>query len=327
VNVSASVGVVVIGRNEGERLVKCLQSLLPLGLPIVYVDSSSTDGSFDRAWQLGAHAVQLDLSLPFTAARARNFGFKALLELAPRLEYVQFVDGDCEVVSSWIPNALRFLEARPDVAVACGRRRERYPDASIYNSLCDMEWNTPIGEARACGGDALMRVHVLRDVGGYRDSLIAGEEPELCVRMRAAGWKIHRLDEEMTIHDAAMTRLTQWWKRNVRSGYAYAEGAHLHGAPPERHWVRESRSAWVWGAAFPLLIALALLTVGLPGALLALIYPAQVVRLALKRTGPLRERLAWAFFMVAGKFAEARGQLRFALRRLRAGPATLIEYK
>jgi GT2 family glycosyltransferase len=234
----ARVGVVAIGRNEGERLARCLASLDPAARPTVYVDSGSTDGSPDRARSLGAEVVALDLSVPFTAARARNAGFDRLLAVAPEVEYVQFADGDCEVDPNWIPTATAELDARPDVAVVCGRRRERFPAATVYNRLCDLEWAGPAGETLACGGDALVRVSALKAVGGYRPDLIAGEEPELCVRLRANGGKIVRLAAEMTRHDAAMTRFGQWWKRNVRAGHAFAQVSRLHARSPFGIWKR-----------------------------------------------------------------------------------------
>ncbi len=232
-------GAVVIGRNEGDRLRICLESILHLAVQTVYVDSGSTDSSVKMARDIGVEVVQLDMSIPFTAARARNEGFNRLLELEPGISYVQFVDGDCEMQHSWSEAALCFLQQHEYVAVVCGRRRERFPERSIYNLLCDIEWNTPIGEAKACGGDAMMRVQAFSGVQGFRNNLIAGEEPELCVRLRQAGWKIWRLVEEMTLHDAAMNRFSQWWKRSVRAGYAFAEGAAIHGAPPVGHWVEE----------------------------------------------------------------------------------------
>ena len=118
----------------------------------------------------------------------------------------------------------------------------------------------------------------LQAAGGYRDDLIAGEEPELCVRLRAAGWKIWRLDHEMTLHDAAMLHFAQWWRRQMRSGYAFAQGAHLHGRPPERHWVWESRRALMWGIGFPLAVIGAIFAWGWWGALLLLVYPLQILR-------------------------------------------------
>ena len=156
---------------------------------IVYVDSGSTDGSVELARSLGVDVVKLDLSTSFTAARARNVGLAHLLEADAPIKFVQFVDGDCEVVEGWIERAKRELDAQPNVAVVCGRRRERFPDISIYNRLCDMEWDTPIGETKACGGDAMMRVESFQQVDGFNPLLIAGEEPELCVRLRQKGGK------------------------------------------------------------------------------------------------------------------------------------------
>jgi GT2 family glycosyltransferase len=324
---NVSFGVVVIGRNEGERLVICLRSVASFQAPLVYVDSNSTDGSPQRARELGAQVLTLNMSRPFTAARARNAGFFALLQSHPDLSYVQFVDGDCEVISSWIPAAVAFMQSHTEVAVACGRRRERHPDASVYNMLCEMEWDTAVGPTKACGGDALVRVDAFRQVNGFRERLIAGEEPELCMRLRAAGWKVYRLDEEMTLHDAAMTRFSQWWKRATRAGYAFAEGASLHGAGTERHWVRESRSALFWGAALPLLIAVAVVVFGPVALLLVGVYPAQMVRLFLLERGSLYPRAVRAAFLVLGKFPEAIGQFKFALQRMRGGAVQLIEYK
>jgi len=293
----------------------------------VYVDSGSTDGSVALARQFGADVVALDLARPFTAARARNAGFERLLQLQPQLRWVQFVDGDCELAPGWLAEARRFLEARADLAVACGRLRERRPEASVYNQLCDIEWNTPVGEARACGGIAMMRVDALRAAGGFDEALIAGEEPELCVRLRAAGWRIWRLGAEMAWHDAAMTRFGQWWRRTLRGGYAFAQGAAMHGAPPERHWVRETRSALAWGAGVPLAALAAMALAGPWGALVLLAYPAQVGRLALRSGAAQPLRWRRPLFLVLGKLPEALGVLRFLLHRMQGRHGALIEYK
>ena len=322
-----TLAVVAIGRNEGERLRRCLASATAPGCCVVYVDSGSTDGSVQLARSLGAHVVTLDLSTPFTAARARNSGFAEAMRMHPDLRRVQFVDGDCEIVPGWLERASAFLDAHPQVAVVCGRRREREPERSIYNALCDDEWNTPVGPAKACGGDAMMRAEAFSAVAGYRESLIAGEEPELCVRLRARGWQIHRMDVEMTLHDAAMTHWTQWWQRSKRAGYAFAEGAELHGAPPERHWVRETRSAQLWAGAVPIVAGI-LALLGSPWAWLALaVYPAQVARLYWRGAGPTRLRLARAALLVTGKFAELTGQFSYFAHKVRGVRGHLIEYK
>lgn len=325
-NADTTVGVVIIGRNEGERLVRCLASI-PAGIQrIIYVDSGSTDGSRQAAEAAGAVVVELDMTRPFTAARARNAGFA---ELGSRgaVDFVQFIDGDCVLQPDWVEGAAEFLVRHPRVAVACGRRREFFPENSIYNRLCDQEWDTPVGRTSSCGGDALMRVSAFQDVGGFRDGMIAGEEPELCVRLRAAGWEIWRLDAEMTRHDAAILNMGQWWKRTWRSGHAFAEGAALHGAPPERHSVGAVRRILIWGLALPLVILGLAITVSWWALVLLLVYPLQVFRLALR--GGIGNRTSWerAFFLVIGNFPEAFGVLEYHWRRLVGKPAGIIEYK
>jgi GT2 family glycosyltransferase len=322
----ANVGAVVIGRNEGARLEACLRSLHEQTACLVYVDSGSTDDSLAVATRFRADVVELDNSIPFSAARARNEGFKLLRKVMPDAAYVQFVDGDCEVAPDWVETAANFLDSDNSAAVVCGRRRERYPHKSLYNLLCDIEWDTPIGEARACGGDALMRIDAFEGVTGFREDLISGEEPELCFRLRQKGWRIWCLNAEMTLHDAAMTRFAQWWRRSVRTGYGYAEGALLHGQDSERYLVRASLRAWIWALVLPLGIAL-LSRAHMAWLWLLLIYPLQVGRLALAGTRTRRENWVHAFFLVLGKFPEALGQLYLLFNRILRRRNKLIEYK
>lgn len=319
-------GAVVIGRNEGERLHRCLASL-PSAARVIYVDSGSDDGSVALARGFGASVVELDGAEGFTAARARNAGFHALRRLAPDIAYVQFIDGDCELDAGWPGQAIARLESDPALCAVFGRRRERYPARSAYNRLCDMEWDVPVGPAKAFGGDVMIRAAALEAVGGYRDDLIAGEEPELCVRLRARGWTIWRLDAAMTLHDAAMTRFTQWWRRQVRAGFAFAEGAGLHGAPPERHWVRETRRALIWGVALPICCLLVTVLAAPWGSAIWLVYPLQALRLFLRRGRPLAERALLALFLVLARFPEAQGVLTYAFRQWTRQRPALIEYK
>lgn len=318
----SAIGIVVIGRNEGERLRVCLRSVVGAGDTVVYVDSGSTDDSVALARNVGAVVVPLDMNVPFTAARARNAGFHALLSCEPAVQFVQFVDGDCEVLPDWPQAGQAFLEQHAACAVVSGRLRERHPERSVYNRLCDAEWNTPVGEAKACGGIALMRAAAFSAVDGFREDLIAGEEPELCLRLRAAGWKIWRLDHDMALHDAAMTHWRQWWRRSVRGGFGFAQGAWLHGRGKEQHWVAETRRAVLWGIALPLLIVAGMFWWGAPALLLWLVYPLQVLRLYVRQKDAAR-----AFFLVLGKFAEGWGVLKFVFKHLMRQRQTLIEYK
>lgn len=314
-----SFGIVAIGRNEGQRLRTCLAaSLATRSAAVVYVDSGSTDGSVALARSLGVDVVELDLSIPFTAARARNEGFARLKQVVPGVEFVQFLDGDCELRPDWCERAVAELHAKPKAAVVCGRRRERFPDATVWNKLCDIEWDTPVGPAKSCGGDAMFRVNAFNAAGGYNSEVIAGEEPELCARLRAAGWEVWRIDAEMTLHDAAMTSVKQWWKRNVRAGHAYAEGNARHGATPERFWEKEVRSNQKWGTA----------------ALLPLAWPLHAA-LALKVAHSMHhgrglrsgDALRYGLATAAGKLPQMLGQRKYYADRRAGRRAGIIEYK
>lgn len=325
------IGAVVIGRNEGNRLKACLLSLIDQVTVTVYVDSGSTDGSVALARSLSVYVVELDLLIPFTAARARNAGFEYLLQIQPNIEFVQFVDGDCRVRPEWLKLAACELIVPSNVVVVCGRRREEFPSNSIYNRLCDLEWDTPLGEVKACGGDAMMRVSAFKQVGGYNPNLIAGEEPELCVRLREGGGKVLRINAEMTLHDAQITHFSQWWKRSLRAGHAYAEGAWLHGGSHERHWMKESQSIWLWGLLLPLAATVTVqLTSGLSIIFLCIAYTTLMYRVyknTQQRGFESEDVLLYTLFCVLGKLPQVQGQIKFHISRLLRRQRTLVEYK
>ncbi|WP_181357349.1 glycosyltransferase family A protein [Stenomitos frigidus] len=328
---SHNIGVVIIGRNEGDRLLRSLDSVVNGTRPVVYVDSGSTDGSCEAAHDRGVMVVNLDLSIPFTAARARNAGFDRLREQYSDVEYVQFIDGDCEVVAGWLDAAAMALDANPNVVAVCGWRRERYPDLSPYNRICDVEWRMgPVGETTHFGGDVMIRASAFAAVGGYGNSVIAAEDDELSVRLRQANGSILRLDQNSTLHDANIQRLSQWWQRAKRCGYAYAQVSSLHGALPERKFVKEIRRIWLWGMIVPLgAIALSPFTFGL-SLLVFGRYPLTALRTILgtrKRGFSWDESIPWGVSCGASVFPEAFGIAKFTGDRLLHRQHEIIEYK
>ena len=322
--------IVVIGRNEGARLERCLRTLADCLTITTYVDSGSTDRSVEFARSLGVDVVRLDPSRPFSAGRARNAGFDRRLGVQPKAAWVQFLDGDCGIVAGWLERAQTELELADDVAIVSGRCREHRSEVSLYKRLVDIELETPLGDSNGCGGNFMVRVGAFRRVGGFNPRFIAGEEPELCLRLRRHGWRILRVGVEMALHDAAMTTFSQWWRRTSRAGYAHAQTAWTH--PVRSGWwgTRAVLSMTLWALAVPgAAIGLALPSGGL-SLLLLCAYPVQWARIALatrrKGRSPL-EAAFYAAFVVLGKFAHARGALRFLISRLLGRPSEIIEYK
>lgn len=318
------VGVVIIGRNESPRLERCLRSVLAVSRRAVYADSGSTDGSVSIAESLGIAIVAMPADGRLTAARGRNAGYRELCARFPECDVVQFLDGDCILQPEWISEAIEFLQGHPDVAVVCGRRFESHPDASIYNALCDQEWDTPVGEASQCGGDALVRCAALDQIGGYNSDLLAGEEPEMTARLRAAGWRIWRIDAPMTDHDANIHSLKQWWRRTQRGGFGYAQVWSATKALPQRLYGRQLRSALIWAVGVPVATAIAAVLAKEPLILLLLplAYGLQLVRIAGSCRG--EAKLTKAALILLAKFPEAIGAARFLLA---GGGKRVPEYK
>jgi GT2 family glycosyltransferase len=277
------------------------------------------------------------MTIPFTAARARNAGWRRMAAINPGLHFIQFLDGDCELNSDWLRRSIHALIDEDALAAVFGRRRERYAHASIYNRMCDDEWNTPVGIAEACGGDALFRLDALQMVGGYSETLIAGEEPDLCLRLRHKGWKLRRLDAEMTLHDAAITSFRAFWKRTERSGFAYAEHVWRHGKSAIPSWRRQLYGIVFWGLLIPSVVLVCSVIFAFSGAKTALlaamvaltVYPLQIARVAAKKacTSDLKFARLYAILIVVGKVPQGIGALRCWIAHVLRRHALLIEYK
>ncbi|MBO9474045.1 glycosyltransferase family 2 protein [Shimia sp. R10_1] len=317
---------IVIGRNEGARLVACLTSLTTQGVEIVYVDSGSTDASVAEARAAGALVVELDDSLPFTAARARQAGFDALAETEDLPEFVQFVDGDCMVAPGWISAGEAALKADDTLGLVTGWRAELYPERSVYNALCDFEWHRPAGEITVCGGDMLVRSAAFEQAGGFDPTVIAGEDEEFCLRLGKAGWKLRRLPEEMTRHDAAMLTFSQWWQRAVRGGHAYAQVGWMH--PP--YALREQARALVYGALMPMMAVWGLAANRWAFVLVLALYTASYIRTknGLVSAGlPYWEAWRHSRLITLSKIPNTLGIFMFHWRRLMKRNMRIIEYK
>ena len=318
-----TVGIVAIGRNEGERLKACLASLPDV--PVVYVDSGSTDGSVDVAKGYGAEIVELSTDSPFTAARARREGYERLIELY-NPELIQFVDGDCIMVNGWLEAAVKAMRDSRDVGIVTGWRREIHPEASLYNDLCHHEWNRPAGEILTCGGDMLVRRQVIDEAGPFDDTVIAAEDDEFCVRVRKSGWKIERIPVEMTRHDASMHRFGQWWQRAVRSGHGFAQVGHMH--PP--YFERERKRVIAYGIIIPTLFVIGLFKAPFISVLSVLTYVYNYIRTAsgLKAEGhTVKRAYRQAILITLSKLPNAIGLLEFHRRRIFGRKMQIIEYK
>lgn len=323
--INKNVGVVVIGRNEGERLILCLESVLSAKVACVYVDSQSKDNSVKEAEQRNVKTVVLDKTAPINASRARNVGFYTLIEENPTLEYIHFIDADCELANGWLEDALTVLSDEEEVAIVSGRLREKYRTESIYMRLCDMDWYSKPGEVKRCGGIFTVRCSVFEEFVGFDTSLIAGADPEFCFRLYNKGWRMLSLDVEMGTHDSAMRHFSQWWNRCVKVGFGYANGAKWGG------WQKQYLSSLVWAVGIPLVIIVSMLFISVYCAVLLSVYPLQVARIYMKDldigSESIYDKYLYAQFSMLAKFPEVCGVIKYFVSRIIGRQEKIIEYK
>lgn len=320
--------IVVIGRNEGERLRRCIDSLIESTDRIVYVDSGSTDGSVQMATSRGIHVEGLDMSRPFSAARARNQGFGAVQRLCADAKYVQFVDGDCEVLPGWLGHGMGLLESRPDVVAVFGKLIERHPERSVYNHYAQMTWNPPAeGEVDMFGGNVMARVAAVSAVGGFREGIIDGEDQDLAIRLRSQGGKVWFADAPMALHDLDVHEFSRWWTRCTRDGYGNGQMAALHADSPDRPRRRDWIRTWFWGAVLPVLSLASTIKLGWAGLLPLLLYGVIFLRIYLRRKEACGRDLAYAALTIVGYFGSAVGQAKYVVDRLLGRAGGIIEYK
>jgi len=329
-----ALSIVVIGRNEGQRLLRCLQSIQRIHnvsgqIETIYVDSASTDGSPELAKSFGARVIALNTDRP-TAALGRDTGWKNASS-----DFVLFLDGDTVLHPDFPAKAFSVITADPMIAAVWGHLREIHPEHSLYNRILDLDWIFPIGEVDLCGGNVLMRRCALEVAGGYDSTLIAGEEPELCCRIKSHGYRIFNIDAPMVGHDLAMTQFHQYWKRSVRTGHAYAEVSRRYRDTENPFWhserINNLKRGIFWGLSPIVAIAVSTLSqAALPIVLWCVLFVALSLRSSWSARWKSRDILALVLYGMHSHFQQIPiciGQLQYVFGQKQGEKKRLIEYK
>lgn len=324
------IGVVVIGRNEALRLRDVLARSAGAGVPIVYVDSASTDDSVRIARDSDVETIVLDDSMPMSAARARNAGAEYLSRIADPPELLQFIDGDCLLQNGWLDAAAQALQSDPDLGAVCGWRREADPRRNVFHEIVDMEWQMgEIGSVDDFAGDVMIKRAAFDAAGGYNPAVMAGEDTEFSSRLRAVGYTISRLDFVSTIHDINMSSARQWWQRSVRSGLGYGIVAEGH-RRTDQLFLADAKRVALWGFVAPVIALAALPRTRVPAMLFGARLAISSVRAAQSipaDRASWRQRLLWGASCTTSAIPAAVGLGQYFRLRLRSEAPTLVEYK
>jgi glycosyltransferase involved in cell wall biosynthesis len=213
-----TVDVVIIARNEATRIAACIESVLSATASrfqdsrVVVVDSNSEDGTAAIAARYPVKVYRYR-ARRMTAAAGRWIGFQQT-----NARYVLFLDGDCELVPSWLELAVDTMDETPTAGVICGARQNAYlrPDGiELHDAGTDL------------GGTALYRSEALISTKGFNPFIIGGEEQELAARIEAHGFQLLATEALMSVHHTAPKESVPGIWRRYRSGMQSGPGQVL----------------------------------------------------------------------------------------------------
>ncbi|MGE0864751.1 MAG: glycosyltransferase [Vicinamibacterales bacterium] len=175
-------------RNDAQRLRRCLTSIVANDYPralieLIVVDNESVDESGRAAREYGAIVLRAPGDC---VAELRNRGARAALG-----SVIAFVDADHEIDPHWITAAVAVLSNPGVAATGCAYLTD--PQANWvqqqYDGLRvrpdrreDVAW---IGS-----GNLVVKRQPFDRVGGFKTTLTACEDVDLCNRLRLAGHRI-----------------------------------------------------------------------------------------------------------------------------------------
>jgi len=144
---------------------------------------------------------------------------------------VQFIDGDCELVSGWLtiaPSFLLSIQTSAQFAVVCESETLNFP---LYNWLCDQEWNTPTGEIEVAAALPCSALRHSNKSTGFGRILLLVKIPNSIFGCENPHENLAALKWDGDTR-CRMSRFNHWWRRSARAGYAYAQVSRLHASSP-----------------------------------------------------------------------------------------------
>lgn len=265
-NTDRTLGIVIIGKNEGNIIRRVFTSVLNardkykaafnITFEIIYIDSNSTDNSIEIA-------KELDIPFSIIVGRsspsiARNLGLSRL-----NTRYIFFLDGDTEVHDTWLVKGVEYLEKNERIAGIGGILefniykegeivwvnknywKNRYDGQSIYDGV---------------GGTFLYRRDDVMSVGGFNECYNNSEEFDLMMRLLYNDKLIARLNSFMAIHHDYKSTELGYIKRYLLTKNIFNPGIVIRNLPKNGGvWKVIFFRYWLLILHLPVLIAILLL--------------------------------------------------------------------
>lgn len=225
------VSVIIKCLNEEKRIAATIESALKavaaIGGEVVLADSCSTDRTVEIAQQYPIRVVQLAHPRERCCGIGPQLGYQH-----SRGEFVYILDGDMEMNSGFLEQAITFMNLHPDVAGVAGRMVEQNTHSLEYVGRSERaETHMQPGQVDRLDMGALYRRNAIEAVGYFSDrNLHSYEEFDLAVRLRALGWRLWRLPVDAANHYGHDAPPYQLLMRRWRNGYIWGLGELLRAA-------------------------------------------------------------------------------------------------
>lgn len=220
------ISVIVVNWNRRELLRQCLDSLSgqqETHFEVILVDNGSQDGSAEMARAQFAAGGRFLLRL---IENRTNRGFCAANNqgiAAAQGAFIALLNNDAEAAPGWLAALRRVFQGRPEVGMAASKILVRedpgridkvghliYPDGQNRGRGCgerDVGQYDRMEEVLWPDGCAAMyRRTMLEQIGGFDEDFFAyGDDAELGLRARIAGWRCLYVPDAVVLHHRGAT--------------------------------------------------------------------------------------------------------------------------
>ena len=207
-----SISVVIPAHNEARYIRETVQAICNQDYPndkfeIFVVDNNSTDNTSALAAQSGATVISCPNG---KVGRVRNLG-----AAQSGGEIIAFIDGDCEASNPrWLQSAVRLLQD-PNIGAVGGPALLPKQTSWVERAFVGPQSFTNSVVSRLAGSSFIVRRVDFELVGGFSETLSAGEDDELSARIRAKGLRIYSSNDCSVIHKDYPKTLQQIFRKQL----------------------------------------------------------------------------------------------------------------
>lgn len=215
------VSIVIPVLNEERYLAACLTSLMALSYPkdrheILLVDNGSTDRTLEIA--RGFSEVTIRVKENAKVGAVRNYGVQQA-----QGSVIVFLDSDCVVSEDWLADGVRRLMASPDT-IAGGHYLLRNDPSWLEKYWILTSSDSPTPRTSLLGGCIFIPKDIFEKVGGFDESLNAGEDNELTARLRNQHYRVDIDPALSVIHLGYPSRIRPFILRQLWHSSDYING-------------------------------------------------------------------------------------------------------